>query len=43
MTRTPDGSPAVQTISQALQALGHHDIAGAQNLIAQALTQTAHG
>ncbi len=43
MTGMPDGNPAVRTISQALQALGHNDIAGAQNLIAEALTQTSAG
>ncbi len=43
MTNTPDTGPMVQMISQAREALGHNDIAGAQNLISRAMTQTTAG
>jgi hypothetical protein len=41
MVNTPDSGPMVTTIAQARQALGRHDVAGAQNLIAMAMSQTA--
>jgi hypothetical protein len=43
MTNTPDTGPMVRMISQAREALGHNDIAGAQNLISRAMTQTTAG
>ena len=38
---TPDRNPTVDTIAQARQALGRHDISGARELISQALSQTS--
>ncbi len=37
----PDRNQTVDTISQARQALGRHDISGARELISQALSQTS--
>jgi hypothetical protein len=37
----PDRSPTVDTIEQARQALGRHDISGARELISRALSETA--
>jgi len=43
MTGSPTMNPVAQTISQARQALGHHDLAGARSLIAKAMSQAAAG
>jgi hypothetical protein len=41
MVNTPDSGPKVTTIAQARQALGRHDVTGAQGLISKAMTQSA--
>ena len=43
MTDTPATNPVIQTISEARQALGHNDVAGAQSLISQAMAQRSAG
>lgn len=43
MTDTPAQNPVVLTISQAREALGRNDLAGAQSLIAKALAERSAG
>jgi hypothetical protein len=43
MTDTPTSNPVAQTISQARDALGHHDLAGAGSLISRAMSQVGAG
>ncbi len=43
MTDVPAQNPVVQTISQAREALGHHDIARAQTLVSKAMMEVRAG
>jgi hypothetical protein len=43
MTDAPDRNAVVLTISQAREALGHHDVAGAQSLVSKAMSQATPG
>jgi hypothetical protein len=43
MTDMPSVNPMTQTIAQARQALGRHDLAGAQSLISRAMAQSSAG
>ncbi len=43
MTGTPDSGPMVQMISQAREALGRNDVAGAQDIVGRLISQQTAG